>query len=252
MVKTHRAIALTSVAVLALLAACDAVVEPSAAPRESAPPKPAVQIDQTWTAANGEWTFTGRVDPHGDPTDVVLEVGPGPATARQFDQQIPVAEGLVDAGPVTVTTRDIPDIDEICVRFSATSEAGTSVTSPLCVPHDLPSIVVDAAPPIVTFSAPATGTTEDLTGASYEVAWSEEDEGTGISRRSIQRRSAPFVGGTCGTFEDDGPALTGPGPLAVSDLADATCYEWVATVSDQAGNATTTTSGTVRVALVSA
>ncbi len=113
-----------------------------------APIQPAVEIDKTWTAANGEWTFTGRVDPEGDPTDVVLEVGPGPSTARRFDAQLPVAEGLTEAGPVTITTREIPDVDEICVRFTATNSAGRSSSTPLCVPHDLPSVLPPAAPTI--------------------------------------------------------------------------------------------------------
>jgi hypothetical protein len=113
-----------------------------------APIRPAVEIDGTWTATNDEWTFAGRVDPQGDPTDVVLEVGPGPSTARRFDAQLPVAQSLTEAGPVTITTREIPDVDEICVRFTATNTAGRSSSTPLCIPHDLPSILPPAAPTI--------------------------------------------------------------------------------------------------------
>ena len=110
--------------------------------------RPAVQIDQTWTASNDLWTFTGNVDPQGDPTDVVLEVGPGPANARRFDSKVPVKQGLVAAGPLTIATREIPDIDEICVRFTATNSGGTSSSPPLCFPHDLPTFAPPGAPTV--------------------------------------------------------------------------------------------------------
>jgi hypothetical protein len=245
---TIRSVALASVVVGSMaLAGCESAPEPSVAPTESAP-RPAVQIDETWTATNGEWTFTGFVDPAGDPTDVMLEVGPGPSTARRFDQQIPVAQDLTEAGPLTTTTRDIPDIDEICVRFTATNGAGTSLTSPLCFPHDLPSFVIDAEPPAVTFTAPPTGTTTDIDATTYTVTWTETEEGSGISRRSLQRLVAEDSGGGCGAFEDDGPARTEPSPVAVSGLIAGKCYQWVETLIDHAGNASSTTSGTVRVA----
>ena len=139
-----------AVAVLAL-AAC-ASPTPSAGPASAlaspAVARPAVQIDTTWTALDHDWTFTGRVDPQADATDVVLEIGPGPATARQFDTTVPVVQGVTDAGPLTVTTREIPDIDLICVRFTATNGGGTSSSQPLCFPHDLPSIPPPGAPTV--------------------------------------------------------------------------------------------------------
>jgi hypothetical protein len=247
MVKTITSLALASaVAAMGVLAGCDAAVEPSPEPTEDALPKPAIQIDETWTAADGQWTFTGVVDPQGDPTAVILEIGPGPFSARIFDQEVPVSADLTDAGPISITTRELPDIPEICVRFAATNGAGTSVSSPLCIPHDLPSFVADAEPPTVTFTTPATGTRTDLSIATFTVAWTEADEGTGVSRRSLQRRVAEY---TCGDFVDDGPPVTEPGPVTVADLVDRRCYEWVATVSDGAGNTSATTSGTVRVDL---
>jgi hypothetical protein len=227
MVKTITSLALAgAVAAMGVLAGCDAAVEPSPEPTEDALPKPAIQIEETWTAADGQWTFTGVVDPQGDPTAVILEIGPGPFSARIFDQEVPVSAD--------------------CVRFAATNGGGTSVSSPLCIPHDLPSFVADAEPPTVTFTTPATGTRTDLSIATFTVAWTEADEGTGVSRRSLQRRVAEY---TCGDFVDDGPPVTEPGPVTVADLVDRRCYEWVATVSDGAGNTSATTSGTVRVDL---
>jgi hypothetical protein len=166
---------------------------------------------------------------------------------RQFNQRIPVAQGVTEEGPLTITTGDIPDVDEICVRFTATNSAGTSSTSPLCVPHDLPSFVIDVDPPVVTFSAPALETTTDLTTSSFTVSWTETEEGSGIDRRSVQRRVATFEAGACGEFEDDGFARDASSPLDVTDLADGRCYLWVVTLSDNAGNHSETTSGTVRV-----
>lgn len=132
--------------VLAVVLGCGTSPPPPTASPTLLAVRPAVQIEQTWTAANDEWTFNGTVDPEGDATDVVLEIGPGPATARRFDAKVPVDEDLMTAGPLTITTRAIPDIDEICVRFTATNSAGTSSSSPLCFPHDLPSIAPPAAP----------------------------------------------------------------------------------------------------------
>jgi len=245
-VETVRSVALAGVIVaMAALAGCDAT-PPTAAPTAFAL-RPAVQIDGTWQASDGQWTFTGRVDPQGDPTDIVLDVGPGPATVRQFNQQIPVDQDVTDEGPLTITTRDIPDIEEICVRFTATNSAGTSSSTPLCVPHDLPSFVIDVDPPTATFAAPATGSTTVLEATNFTVEWTEADVGTGIIRRSIQRRAATDSGGTCGAFEDDGPPSTATSPLAVTDLLEGRCYQWISSLSDDAGNRSETTSGTVRV-----
>ena len=130
--RTRRSGRLPTLVALALVAlvGCDSA-QPSISPT-SLGPRPGILIDETWTAANGEWTFTGRVEPEGDPTDVVLEVGPGPATARRFDTRLPVAEDLTEEGPLTITTREIPDIDEVCVRFTATNSLGTSSSKPVC------------------------------------------------------------------------------------------------------------------------
>jgi hypothetical protein len=252
-----KAIGLASVAAIvigaAVLAGCDAQV-PSGAPNPRSSPttfalKPAVRMDPSWQSSNGLWTFTGQVDPEFDSTDVVLEIGPGPATARQFDQRITVAQDLTAPGALTITTRDIPDIDDICVRFAATNSAGTSFTTPLCFPHDLPSFVIDEVPPTAEFSTPAVGTTTILKTRSYTVAWSETEEGSGISRRSLQRQIATYAGGACGAYTDDGPAILEPSPVVAPELLDGKCYQWIETLSDRSGNKSAATSGTVRVDL---
>ena len=127
---------------------CGTDLPPPSVTPTAAAVRPAVQIDQMWTATNGRWTFKGTVDPEGLPTDVVLEIGPGPATARRFDGKVAVAQDVVVAGPLTVTTREIPNIKDICVRFTATNGGGTTSSSPLCFPHDLPTIAPPAAPTV--------------------------------------------------------------------------------------------------------
>jgi hypothetical protein len=138
-----------------LLTACGAP-PPSVAPAPTAL-RPAIRIDPTWTAVDGEWTFTGQVDPFGEPTDVVLEAGPAPASARVFDTELPVAQGLTEAGPLTIATRELPNADEVCVRFSASNSAGTTSSTPLCFARAVPSVVA-AAP-----------------GVEIDERWTEED-----------------------------------------------------------------------------
>ncbi len=138
----------TLVAALALVG-CDDTPKPSASPTEAAAAlRPGIQIDPSWTALDGRWTFTGQVDPRGDPTDVVLEVGPGPSNLRKFDAKLTVARGATTKGPLTITTSEIPNIPEICVRFSATNSAGSSSSTPVCFPHDPPSLPPPAAPTV--------------------------------------------------------------------------------------------------------
>lgn len=134
-----RALAVAVAGLLLALVGC-AGLAPSASPTPSAF-RPAISIDESWTAIGGQWTFTGTVDPEGEPTDVVLEVG---SSFQSFQGEVPVAEGLTTAGPLEITTDQIPDIDDICVRFKATNAAGTSVSTPLCFPHDLPSFAPTA------------------------------------------------------------------------------------------------------------
>jgi len=244
---------LTAVVTLATvaLAGCDAAPTPSPSPSPTSAfaAKPAIHIDDSWKSLDGEWTFTGYVDPEFESTDVILEIGPGPATLRQFDRQVPVAQDLLEAGPLTITTQDIPDIDVICVRFTATNSAGTSSSSPLCFPHDLPSFAVDSVPPTTTFSAPAFGSLTVITVLTFTVAWTEADEGSGVASRSLQRQVATFSGAACGAFTNDGAASTAASPVTATGLVDGKCYQWLEKLRDAAGNTSQTTSGTIRVAL---
>jgi hypothetical protein len=136
-------IALGLLAVVAIVVGCAA---PPPSPAASLG-RPVVQIDEEWSEADGRWTFTGRLDPQGGATDVVFEIGPGPSTARRFDTQLTVAEGVASERSLTVTTEEIPAIAEVCVRFSATNSAGRASSQPLCLAHVVPTIV-PAAPTV--------------------------------------------------------------------------------------------------------
>lgn len=231
----------------ALVSACGSEA-PSPSPSPLAA-RPGIQIDPTWQDDAGTWTFTGRVDPQGAATDVVLEIGPGPSTLRQFDRRLDVAAAVIDPGPVTVSTRDLPDIPDICVRFTATNSAGTSSSTPLCFPRDRPTFVPDQNPPVVKFNTPPFGSLTVVAATSYSVVWTETDAGSGVSSRSLQRQAAPATANGCGTFADDGAATLGPSPVAVSGLVNGTCYQWVLTLRDLAGDAGITVSGAIRVDL---
>ena len=230
-----------------VLAGCGAEATPPS-PSANAE-RPGIQIDPIWQNDAGTFTFTGTVDPQGAATDVVLEIGPGPSTLRQFSSRIDVAAGIIDQSPVTVSTRDIADIPEICVRFTATNSAGTSSTTPLCFPHDRPTFVPDQNPPVVQFNAPAFGVLKVVNSTSFSVRWTEVDAGSGVGSRSLQRQAAPFTGGSCGTFVDDGEPSDGPSPLAAEGLVDGMCYQWVLTLRDLAGDSGITMSGAIHVDL---
>ena len=146
-----------SIAVLALLAllvsavalgACQGQAEPSPAPATRPPIAPIVQIDDSWTAVGGQWTFTGYLDPEGYSSDVVLQVGSGTANAMQVSNQVPVSQAATAAGPITVTTSQVPKVDQVCVRFHATSEIGSSDSRPLCFPYSPPTAQPAIAPTI--------------------------------------------------------------------------------------------------------
>jgi hypothetical protein len=140
----RSALVVAVVAVVALLAACrEQAVAPT--PRATRPPiAPIVQMDQSWTAIGGHWTFTGYLDPEGYPSDVALDYGQGSVSSMQVLGQVPVAQAVSTAGPITVTTSQIPKVDQVCVRFAATSQIGSSTSQPLCFPYTPPT----AQPPV--------------------------------------------------------------------------------------------------------
>jgi hypothetical protein len=226
LVRTAARLAAAAVLLVAL-GACEfapATIAPLTPPPPTAAARPGIQIDETWQVQDGEWTFTGRVDPEGDATDVVLEIGPGPATARRFDARVEVLNGVVDAAPLRITTSEIPDIDEICVRFTATNGVGASSSRPLCFPHDLPSFVAEA--PTVTID-------EDYTVTGREYAFTGRIDPNGVATDVVlELGSGPAADPTFDQQLPAGAAMTEPATITLSTGipdADEVCVRFTAT-----------------------
>jgi len=119
-----------------LLAAC--TVAP--APTERVRPTPAPGPPSIRPASGSSGIFDGRtwtlyvtVEPKGEPTDVVIEWGTGSETGP-FDHVIPMAEGVVDAGRISIPTTDLPVDGGYSLRFTATNAFGSASTTAHCVP----------------------------------------------------------------------------------------------------------------------
>lgn len=54
---------------------------------------------------------------------------------RASTSDIPDIPDICVRFTATISTREIPDGDEICVRSTATNAIGTTSSEPLCVPH---------------------------------------------------------------------------------------------------------------------
>jgi subtilisin len=111
-------------------------------------------------------------------------------------------------------------------------------------------VKVDATPPEATVTSPAAGTTVILTRDSTRIATEASDADSGVASRTLRRRAATPTGlMSCdgATFSNDGAAVrvTGTGPFTVSIPRSGTCYQWVLTATDKAGNPTSARSGSV-------
>ena len=88
------------------------------------------------SASYGAWTFGVNVDPGHAPTDVVLQIGHGPASKPVFTSSLDAGQGIADVGSISITTSDLPEVSTVCVRFVATNSAGKAASAPLCFPRD--------------------------------------------------------------------------------------------------------------------
>ena len=123
---------------VAVVAAC--VPAPPATSPPPPPTAPTVVLGN-WTATDGQYTFTGSVNPRGSPADVVLEYGIGPVSAPVYDQSIPVEEGMLTAAAVSATV-ELEDGVEFCVRFTATNEVGSGSSQPYCTDARPSNVIV--------------------------------------------------------------------------------------------------------------
>ena len=86
--------------------------------------------------------------------------------------------------------------------------------------------------------------------ATRAIAAEASDADSGVVSRTLRRRAATPTGlMSCegATFSNDGDAVrvTGTGPYSVSIPRSGTCYQWVLTATDKAGNPTSARSGAV-------
>ncbi len=118
------------------------------------------------------------------------------------------------------------------------------------------TVTYDATVPTIAISSPSTGTPAApavVPSAFATVEFDATDAVAGFGGTngwSLQRKVATPSGGACGTFANDGAAVTGTsagtGQHSGQSLTVGKCYQWVLTAADQNGNAATAvTSGTI-------
>jgi hypothetical protein len=135
-------------------------------------------------------------------------------------------------------------LDGSCYRWIQTVGNGTTST-----PFTSGMVLVDSTTPVTAFTSPSANTVQSSTQAT--IAWTEADNGSGITARFLQRQqmTAPGDGGCLGfSWNDDGsPLLTPTSPTTVNGLVSGSCYRWVLTVVDGVGNTSYATSSTILV-----
>jgi RHS repeat-associated protein len=129
-----------------------------------------------------------------------------------------------------------------CYRWTlaATDQNGNAATL-----DTSPAVLIDTTAPVPDFATPDEGSTVTNGTTTYNVAWTESDPESAVTGRSLQRQRATLTGSTCGTFSNDGSAVTTVSPVSAT-LADGYCYRWVQTLTNGAGTTGASTSGTVK------
>jgi subtilisin len=105
---------------------------------------------------------------------------------------------------------------------------------------------IDGAYPTAVFKSPTNGLTVQ-SSSTVVVSWDEADVGSGVQGRTVQRQRATIkTPGTCDgvSWSNVGTPYTQKSDWVQSVKSDY-CFRWRLSVSDNAGNVTTTTSGAV-------
>jgi len=116
------------------------------------------------------------------------------------------------------------------------------------------TVTYDATAPAIAFDLPAAGGPVVVPSAFYTVQFDATDGLAGFGGANgwnLQRQVATWSGTACGTFANDGAAVTGTtnaaNQLSAQSLLVSKCYRWTLGAVDQNGNtATTITSGSIR------
>lgn len=206
---------------------------------------PVATIKQAATSYTVQWTATDNVANFGGSNDWDLQ------------RQIATAAG----GSCGTFANDTATGNLVSgTSESAQSQSQTGLTHAKCYRWTLaaidqngnaatldasPSVLIDTTAPVPNFTTPDEGTTVTNGTTTYNVAWTESDPESGVTGRSLQRQRATLTGGTCGTWANDGSALTSVSPVSAT-LLDAYCYRWIQTLTNAAGTPGASTSGTVK------
>jgi RHS repeat-associated protein len=116
------------------------------------------------------------------------------------------------------------------------------------------TITFDSTAPAIAFDAPAAGGPVVVPSAFYTVQFDATDnlaDFGGANGWTLQRQVATWSGGACGTFANDGAAVTGTtdaaNQLSGQSLLVDRCYRWTLDATDQNGNSPAAiTSGSIR------
>lgn len=152
-----------------------------------------------------------------------------------------------EGSPSTTATSPLPVtglVNGRCYRWQLTLVDGVGNTSWATSP----AILIDASVPTADFATPNEATTTTQAAGAIAISWSELSA-SAVSSRSVQRQSTPVTAGACGTTWSASGAAATPSTttLASFGLAADTCYRWVVTMTDAAGNVGAGTSGTIRI-----
>ncbi|MFI5040447.1 MAG: RHS repeat-associated core domain-containing protein, partial [Acidimicrobiales bacterium] len=135
-------------------------------------------------------------------------------------------------------TSSVGDAQSSTVALNVNDKANNQSATGITI-----TLIGDDTAPGTTFTTPAAGTTYQ-TSTSMSVAWTETETGSGIASRSLQRQAVLASGGACGTFANDGTAVTTASPSSQT-LAEGYCYRWIQTLTDHVGLSSSVTSGIV-------
>jgi hypothetical protein len=109
------------------------------------------------------------------------------------------------------------------------------------------TVLIDTAAPTADFVVPNESTTTTVGTGGSTVSWTEGGSASGLQTRSLQRQMSSVSGGACsGTWTADGPSVATASPVMSTGFAANTCYRWVLTLTDGAGNSGQQTSGVLQ------
>ena len=198
-------------------------------------PDEPLTVRQSATSYTVAWTETGGV------TTRSLQRQRGPIVTPGSCAGVAWAnDGSAVTAPSPVVSSGL--LDGFCYRWIQTVGNGTT-----SAPFTSGMVLVDSTTPVTAFTSPAANSAQSATQTT--LAWTEGDNGTGISARFLQRQFLfPSADGSCLGFDwnDEGsPSTTATSPFAVSGLFAGRCYRWQLTLIDGVGNTSWATSPTI-------